>query len=255
MAKSDAIWGIDVGQCALKALRCRAHGDGKRLIAEAYDFIEYPKILSQPDADPAALVADAIEQFISRNDVKGERVAISVSGQSGLGPIHQASAGRVEEDPRHRQVRGPPADSVRAGRRRVGLPADAGRQRGRWLRTRDRGRLVRDETRSGISRLKAVYERQRGSGYRSAHANLAVQLHPLRSDAEPSAAGRVRPRKSAGKHRGNVDGDRDHGSGGDERVSRVAAEHPVGRKPLHEGDHQGDEGHLHEGRASEAQQR
>ncbi len=84
MAKSDAIWGIDVGQCALKALRCRAHGDGKRLIAEAYDFIEYPKILSQPDADPAALVADAIEQFISRNDVKGERVAISVSGQSGL---------------------------------------------------------------------------------------------------------------------------------------------------------------------------
>jgi type IV pilus assembly protein PilM len=84
MAKSDAIWGIDVGQCALKALRCRAHSDGKRLIADAYDFIEYPKILSQPDADPAALVADAIEQFLSRNDVKGERVAISVSGQSGL---------------------------------------------------------------------------------------------------------------------------------------------------------------------------
>jgi type IV pilus assembly protein PilM len=84
MAKSDAIWGIDVGQCALKALRCRAHHDGKRLIADAYDFIEYPKILSQPDADPAALISDAIEQFLSRNDVKGERVAISVSGQSGL---------------------------------------------------------------------------------------------------------------------------------------------------------------------------
>ncbi len=84
MAKSDAVWGIDVGQCALKALRCRLHNDGKRLIADAYDFVEYPKILSQPDADPAALISDAIEQFLSRNQVQGDRVAISVSGQSGL---------------------------------------------------------------------------------------------------------------------------------------------------------------------------
>jgi type IV pilus assembly protein PilM len=84
MAKSDAVWGIDVGQCALKALKCRLHNDGKRLVAEAYDFIEYPKILSQPDADPVELVNDAIAQFLSRNDVAGDKVAISVSGQSGL---------------------------------------------------------------------------------------------------------------------------------------------------------------------------
>jgi type IV pilus assembly protein PilM len=84
MGKSDAVWGIDIGQSALKALKCRLHNDGKRLIAEAFDFIEYPKILSQPDADPVELVGDAIAQFLSRNDVKNDRVAISVSGQSGL---------------------------------------------------------------------------------------------------------------------------------------------------------------------------
>jgi type IV pilus assembly protein PilM len=84
MAKSDAVWGIDVGQSSLKALKCRLHNDGKRLVAEAFDFIEYPKILSQPDADAAELVSDAVEQLLSRNDIKGDKVAISVSGQSGL---------------------------------------------------------------------------------------------------------------------------------------------------------------------------
>ena len=42
-------WGIDIGQCALKALRCEMQ-DGE-LVATQVDYIEYPKILSQPDAD------------------------------------------------------------------------------------------------------------------------------------------------------------------------------------------------------------
>lgn len=84
MAKSDTVWGIDLGQCALKALRGRLHEDGKRVIAEAFDFIEYPKILSQPGAEPAELVGDALRQFLARNPVRGDTVAISVSGQAGL---------------------------------------------------------------------------------------------------------------------------------------------------------------------------
>ena len=83
MAKSSSVWGIDIGQCALKAMRCTRQGD--QIIADAVDYIEYPKILSQPDeADPKQLVREALEQFLSRNDVKGDRVAISVPGQSGL---------------------------------------------------------------------------------------------------------------------------------------------------------------------------
>ena len=84
MAKSESFWGIDIGQSALKALRCRAGDDNDHITAEAFDFIEYPKILSQPDADPVELVRDAIQEFISRNPLKGMKVAISVPGQRGL---------------------------------------------------------------------------------------------------------------------------------------------------------------------------
>lgn len=85
MAKSGAAWGIDIGQSALKALRCRPHeSDEGRLVVEAFDYVEYPKLLSQPDADPVELVAEAIETFLSRNELKGDRVAMSVPGQAGL---------------------------------------------------------------------------------------------------------------------------------------------------------------------------
>ena len=82
MAKITGYWGIDIGQCALKALRLELV-DGKP-IATAFDYIEHPKILSQPDADPDALTREALEKFLSRNPVKHDTVAISVAGQSGL---------------------------------------------------------------------------------------------------------------------------------------------------------------------------
>jgi len=79
---NPGVWGIDIGQCALKALRCEVQ-EGE-LIATQVDYIEYPKILSQPDADPQALIAAALDQFIERNDIENEKVAVSVPGQSGL---------------------------------------------------------------------------------------------------------------------------------------------------------------------------
>jgi type IV pilus assembly protein PilM len=85
MAKSNAVWGIDIGQCALKALRCRPHEkDDHRIVVEAFDYIEYSKILTQPEANREELIREALQQFVSRNDVSGDHVAISVSGQSGL---------------------------------------------------------------------------------------------------------------------------------------------------------------------------
>src|SRR5262245_18764457 len=82
MAKSAAVWGIDIGRCALKALRCRL--DGESVVADGFDYIEYPKLLTQPEADAPQLIKEALEQFLSRNTVKGDKVAISVSGESGL---------------------------------------------------------------------------------------------------------------------------------------------------------------------------
>ncbi|HOM18506.1 MAG TPA: pilus assembly protein PilM, partial [Thermoguttaceae bacterium] len=48
------------------------------------DYIEYPKILSQPGAEPAELIAEALQQFLSRNTLKGDMVALGVPGQTGL---------------------------------------------------------------------------------------------------------------------------------------------------------------------------
>ena len=84
MAKSGAVWGIDIGQCAIKALRCVPGGDGQGLVADAFDYIEYPKILSQPEADPVGMVRDALKTLLAHNDLRDDKVAISVPGQSGL---------------------------------------------------------------------------------------------------------------------------------------------------------------------------
>ncbi|MBM4005275.1 MAG: type IV pilus assembly protein PilM, partial [Planctomycetes bacterium] len=84
MASMNGIWGIDIGQCALKAMRCEIADDDRTLIATAYDYVEYPKILSQPEAEPDVLIREALEQFLSRNKIRGDRIAMSVAGQSGL---------------------------------------------------------------------------------------------------------------------------------------------------------------------------
>src|SRR5437667_5557762 len=82
MAIQPGVWGIDLGQCALKALRVEV-ADGQ-LTATAFDYVEHPKILSQPDADPDQLTREALETFLSRNAIKGDMIAMSVAGQSGL---------------------------------------------------------------------------------------------------------------------------------------------------------------------------
>ena len=83
MAKSSAgVWGIEIGQTALKALHCVMDGD--HVVADAFDYIEYPKILSQPEADPEQLIGDALQTLLERNDSVHEAVIISVPGQSGL---------------------------------------------------------------------------------------------------------------------------------------------------------------------------
>src|SRR5215467_15778746 len=82
MTVQPGVWGVDLGQCALKAIRLEVV-DGE-VIATAFDYVEHPKILSQPDADPDQLTREALEKFLSRNSLRGDQVAISIPGQSGL---------------------------------------------------------------------------------------------------------------------------------------------------------------------------
>ena len=80
MATTKTVWGIDVGQCALKALKLQMR-DGK-LRALGFDVIEHGKVLSQPDADEQALIRSALSKFLSRNAIKGSTLVISVPGQA-----------------------------------------------------------------------------------------------------------------------------------------------------------------------------
>jgi len=83
MASTQAIWGIDVGRCALKAIKLRSGADDKLEIV-AFDYVEHEKILSQPDADRHALIAASLEKFLSRNDLSKDQVVVSVPGQHTL---------------------------------------------------------------------------------------------------------------------------------------------------------------------------
>ncbi len=80
MATAKAVWGIDIGQCALKAHKLS--GANGEVQVEAFDIIEHPKILSQPDVDRNQLIRNALEQFLARNSISGAQVAVSVPGQT-----------------------------------------------------------------------------------------------------------------------------------------------------------------------------
>src|ERR1035437_791254 len=59
MAKIQAVWALDIGQAALKALKLVPGETPDQVLAEAFAFVE-------------------------RNDLKGCKVAIAVPGQAGL---------------------------------------------------------------------------------------------------------------------------------------------------------------------------
>ncbi len=80
MAAAKSVWGIDIGQCALKALKLRSINGAIRV--EAFDIIEHPRILSQAEGDRDQLIRNALEQFLARNNVMGSQIVVSVPGQS-----------------------------------------------------------------------------------------------------------------------------------------------------------------------------
>lgn len=80
MAIPRTVWGIDVGQCGLKALKLR-EADGE-LVVDEFEYVAHEKILSEPDADRKQLIHAALEGFLSRHNLLNSTVAISVPGAS-----------------------------------------------------------------------------------------------------------------------------------------------------------------------------
>ncbi|MFH1613682.1 MAG: pilus assembly protein PilM [Planctomycetota bacterium] len=81
-AGSDSIWAIDMGNCALKALRLRLGENGVEVIG--FDTIEHGRILSASDVktqERAELIAAALHRFVQGNDLGKDGVVISVPSQ------------------------------------------------------------------------------------------------------------------------------------------------------------------------------
>ncbi len=83
MASKLPVWGIDVGQCSLKALKLQQLGEDQVEML-AFEVIEYEKPLSQAGTDSTELVRKAIEEFLSKNALRDSQVVISVPGQQTL---------------------------------------------------------------------------------------------------------------------------------------------------------------------------
>ncbi|MCA8986426.1 MAG: type IV pilus assembly protein PilM, partial [Planctomycetaceae bacterium] len=82
------------------ALKLRYAEAAHQLVAVGFDYIPHAKILSQPDAIPDELIAEAIEKFLSRNKLGGDIVAIGLPAQSSLARFIQLppiEPGKIKE--------------------------------------------------------------------------------------------------------------------------------------------------------------
>ncbi|MBN1845148.1 MAG: type IV pilus assembly protein PilM, partial [Sedimentisphaerales bacterium] len=84
MPKSAKVsWGIDIGNCTLKALKLGSTAEGVEVLD--YAVIKHEKILSQPDVDESQrqeLVRKALTEFLAQHDVSGAPVIVSVPGHN-----------------------------------------------------------------------------------------------------------------------------------------------------------------------------
>jgi type IV pilus assembly protein PilM len=100
MAEKRAVWGIDIGQAGLKAIRLRFEEGSDQVIADAFDYVQHPKILTQPDAIPEQLIPQALEKFLERNDIKRDKIAMTVPGQNALArfiPLPPVESSKLSE--------------------------------------------------------------------------------------------------------------------------------------------------------------
>ena len=110
MAEENTCWGIEIGQAALKAMKLRYDENAGQVIAEAFDLVAHPKILSQPDAIPEQIIPQSLETFLSRNNLRDARIALSVPGQNALArfiqlpPVESSKIAQIVEYEARQQI-------------------------------------------------------------------------------------------------------------------------------------------------------
>ena len=83
MAQPLTIWGIDLGKCALKAVRLRASGDDMVELL-ACDYVSHGKVLTAQESDREEVMRSSLEKFLSRNDLSADKIVVIVPGQHTL---------------------------------------------------------------------------------------------------------------------------------------------------------------------------
>lgn len=80
-AKNKIAWGIDVGQYGLRAIKLEAAG--QNIQVSRFDVIDYPEsLLSLPAASHNQTIRGALEEFVSKNSLKGANVVVGVPGRN-----------------------------------------------------------------------------------------------------------------------------------------------------------------------------
>ena len=227
---SGAVWGIDIGQCALEGpamSRPRRPQEGRRRGVRLHRVSQDPQ--------PARLRPRRIDrrgpEAVPLAELGAGRPGGGVGvGAGGPGAVHQAAAGGGQENPRHRPLRSPAANPLRPERRDLGLPADGRRERGGGIRPGDGDRPVRHEARRRLPRLGPLPEARHRGRHRAAYAAGAVQLPAVRPVGRLAAARRIRSREPArvggdhlAGHRRDRPGDHQRLSGCGSGASRWAA--------------------------------
>jgi thioredoxin len=113
--RERSVWSFRIGDYNLAGLKLTQDANGITVRAEGFDLVEYPKILTQPDADRQALVREALTTLLERNDLRGVPVCVVVSDdvartaviETGPSPGNARSTAEAEA----RQMVGPPAVS------------------------------------------------------------------------------------------------------------------------------------------------
>jgi type IV pilus assembly protein PilM len=77
-------WGIDVGRCALKAIKLRYDAEKNSLAAEAAEYIEHSTLLNATDTQAEATLAQSLAKFFARDDLKNVPLCVSIPGQKVL---------------------------------------------------------------------------------------------------------------------------------------------------------------------------
>lgn len=81
MARKNSVWGIDVGQGALKAIKLRRSADGNHQLQE-FEVIEHSQILTHAGGEAPTIIQETLDAFLARHDVTDSQLAVSVLGQT-----------------------------------------------------------------------------------------------------------------------------------------------------------------------------